>query len=139
MRVLLSIKPEHADNIFAGRKTFEFRRRIFAKREINTVLVYVTRPIARFIGEFDIDGILEDAPSVLWDCTEVGSGISKDYFDEYFGGRTVGYALCIGEKRRFSAPIDPAVVIPNFKPPQSFMYVAGKGADIRRSKETQLR
>ena len=62
MRVLLSIRPEHVENIRSGIKTFEFRRRIFARRDVRTVLIYCTRPVGRLVGEFDIAEILEDEP-----------------------------------------------------------------------------
>jgi predicted transcriptional regulator len=138
MRVLLSIKPEHAQNIFEGKKTFEFRRKLFARREIKTVLVYATKPVGRFIGEFEIESILEDEPHLLWNSTHEGSGISKGYFDEYFSGRSVGYALQIGELRRFDDPIDPSAVLDDFTPPQSFMYVGGVGSDIHRVEGPRL-
>ncbi|MGY4282029.1 putative transcriptional regulator [Bradyrhizobium sp. LM2.7] len=44
MRVLLSIKPVHVANILSGAKTFEFRRKIFSRRDIKTVLIYCNPP-----------------------------------------------------------------------------------------------
>jgi len=124
MRVLLSIKPEHVDNIRSGIKTFEFRRRIFARRDVSTILIYCTRPVGRLIGEFDIAAILEDEPEALWASTANGSGISKDFFDAYFEGRPRGYALQIGALRIYDEPICPSEWFDNFTPPQSYMYVA---------------
>ncbi|NWK99178.1 hypothetical protein DM806_26670 [Sphingobium lactosutens] len=123
MRVLLSIKPEHVENIRRGIKTFEFRRRIFARRDVRTILIYCTRPVGRLIGEFDIADILEDEPEALWASTADGSGISKDFFDSYFEGRTRGYALQIGALRIYDEPICPSEWFDNFTPPQSYMYV----------------
>lgn len=123
MRVLLSIKPVHVENILQGIKTFEFRRRIFARRDINTVLIYCTRPVGRLIGEFDIADILEDEPEALWASTRLGSGISKAFFDAYFAGRSRAYALQIGNLRVFEEPIVPSDWFDNFSPPQSYMYV----------------
>lgn len=138
MRVLLSIKPVHVQNILSGIKIFEFRRRIFARRDISTVLIYSTKPVGRFIGEFDIAEIIEDDPERLWTSTEYGSGITKGYFDSYFAGRKKAYALKIGELRIFNEPIVPADVIEEFTPPQSYMYVAGSGEDIRRQQQLRL-
>jgi predicted transcriptional regulator len=123
MRVLLSIKPMHVGNILSGVKTFEFRRKLFARRDIKTVLIYCTMPVGRLVGEFDIAEILQDRPDRLWLKTRTGSGISKEYFDGYFCGRTQAYALKIGEVRPFAEHIDPSDVMENFSPPQSFMYV----------------
>jgi predicted transcriptional regulator len=123
MRVLLSIKPEHVSNIIDGRKTYEFRRKIFARRDVKTVVIYATMPIGRLVAEFDIDGIYEEEPEALWDRTSGGSGITKSYFDAYFSGREKAYAIGIGEVRVFENPIDPKIAYDGFTPPQSFMYV----------------
>ena len=128
MRVLLSIRPVHVENILSGVKTFEFRRRLFARRDIKTVLIYCTMPVGRLVGEFDIADILEDHPDRLWMKTRTGSGISKEYFDGYFCGRTQAYALKIGEVRPFAKHINPSHVMENFSPPQSFMYVGNQRA-----------
>lgn len=123
MLALLSIKPVHAENIFAGRKTFEYRRKIFARTDIQTVLVYCTKPVGKLIGEFDIDDVLRATPANLWRQTSQGSGISKEYFHSYFAGCDLAYALKIGKVRRFTTYVDPHALIDDFSPPQSFMYV----------------
>lgn len=138
MRVLLSIKPCHVENIISGTKLFEFRRRIFSRQDISTVLIYATRPVARFVAEFDIENILEDTPEVVWGATHEASGISKCYFDAYFAGAAKAYAIQIGALRVFDDPVLPNDVIENFTPPQSYMYVGGTGTDIRRSAEPRL-
>lgn len=130
MRVLLSIKPAHVQSILSGAKTFEFRRKMFARREIKTVLIYCTRPVGRLVGEFDIADILEDHPEQLWLRTRSGSGISKEYYDGYFCGRTQAYALKIGAVRPFAEHINPSLVMENFCPPQSFMYVGNQRAPL---------
>jgi predicted transcriptional regulator len=135
MRVLLSIRPEHVENIRSGIKTFEFRRRMFARRDVRTVMIYCTRPVGRLVGEFDIADILEDEPEALWASTAKGSGISKDYFDAYFEGRPRGFALQIGSLRLYDEPICPSEWFDNFTPPQSYMYVqpaAACGAPMRQ-------
>lgn len=123
MRVLLSIKPVHVENIRSGIKTFEFRRRIFARRDVQTVMIYCTRPVGMLVGEFDIADILEDEPEALWASTSDGSGISKDYFDSYFEGRAKAFALQIGALRIYDEPVQPSTWFENFTPPQSYMYV----------------
>jgi predicted transcriptional regulator len=138
MRVLLSIRPAHAENILNGIKTFEFRRKMFGRREIRTVLIYCTMPIGRLVGEFDIVDVLTARPEELWVATRHGSGISKSYFDAYFEGRDLAYALQIGEVRPFDEPIAPADMFANFTPPQSFMYVPGKRGEIANQSPTRI-
>jgi predicted transcriptional regulator len=122
MRVLLSIRPPHVANILAGTKTFEFRRRMFARTDIKFCLIYCTLPVAKLVGEFEILGVIQDHPSRLWNKTRHGSGITKAYFDEYFSGRNEGFALKIGRVRRFPVHIDPAEIVTDFTPPQSYRY-----------------
>ena len=77
----------------------------------------------RIIGEFDVDGIVEAAPGCLWAETHAHAGISRDFFDAYFDGRSRGFAIRVGEVRRYDTPLLPQDVIDNFTPPQSYMYV----------------
>lgn len=123
MRVLLSIRPTHVENIRLGIKIFEFRRRLFSRRDVSTVLIYCTRPVGRLVGQFEIAKILEDEPESLWASTAFGSGISKDFFDAYFAGRSRAFALQIGALSFYDEPVHPAEWFDNFTPPQSYMYV----------------
>ena len=65
MKVLLSIKPIFANEIFNGNKKFEYRKSIFKNKDIKTIVVYSTKPIGKIIGEFDIENIIEDSPSEI--------------------------------------------------------------------------
>jgi predicted transcriptional regulator len=124
MLVLLSIRPPHVANIIAGVKTFEFRRKVFARSDVRTVLIYCTKPVGKLVGEFDIADILRDKPDRLWRRTRRGSGISKQYFDNYFTGLDQGFAIKIGEVRVFAEHIHPTMLIKNFTPPQSYRYIS---------------
>jgi predicted transcriptional regulator len=124
MKVLLSIKPEFAERIFDGTKRFEFRRSVFTNRSIRTVVVYVTQPVGKIIGEFDIAQIITAHPSGLWERTREFAGINREFFDAYFAGREDGYAIEVAAVRKFDQPIEPRTVIENFTPPQSYMYVS---------------
>lgn len=122
MKVLLSIKPEYADKIFNNEKKYEYRKTIF-KKEVDSVVVYVTKPIGKIMGEFSIEEIICDDPRMIWKNTQEFSGISEDKFDAYFRNKSKGYALKIGKVKRFSRPIDPRELWGTFTPPQSFCYV----------------
>lgn len=119
----MSIKPEYAEKIFRGTKRFEFRKSIYRSKDVKTVVVYVTRPVGQIVGEFDVDEILCETPDELWAITADYSGISKGFFDEYFSGRTVSFALAVGEVRQYESPLNPSDLIENFTPPQSYMYI----------------
>lgn len=71
MRVLLSIKPEFAEKIFAGTKKYEFRKSIFKNTNVKRIVVYASYPVQMVIGEFEIEEILEARPSQLWKITQI--------------------------------------------------------------------
>lgn len=121
--VLLSVKPEFAEAILDGAKTFEFRRALFRSPTVCTVVLYASSPVQRVVGEFSIDSILAMKPAALWDLTEYGSGIEKDYFDQYFNGCETGYALKIRQAQRYPEPLELQRHFGIKHPPQSFRYL----------------
>lgn len=127
MKVLLSIKPEFAEKIFSGEKTFEFRKSVFKNSTVKTVVVYATRPVARIVGEFDVARVMGAEPSELWKKTQAGAGITEEFFREYFVGRSYGFALEIENATLYPEPIMPSDLIENFVAPQSYMYVDDAG------------
>ena len=123
MKILLSIKPEFVDEIFSGRKKFEYRKVIFANKKVTSVIVYSTMPVGKIVGEFTIEDVLVDDPQSIWRKTKLSSGITKRFFDEYFTGRNQAYAIKIGRLLLYDDPIDPYERWESFIPPQSFRYV----------------
>jgi predicted transcriptional regulator len=121
--VLLSIKPEFVTRIFEGTKQFEFRRRLFANRDIKTIVVYATAPVSKVIGEFEIEDILELEIDELWEKTKEYSGIQKEYFEAYFVGLETGYAIKIGETYKYEFPLELKADFNVKNAPQSFVYV----------------
>jgi predicted transcriptional regulator len=122
MKVLLSIKPEFADKIFSGTKKYEFRRSIFKKKEVKTIVVYASSPVQKIIGEFEIETIIKEELNRLWELTKDLSGISEDYFFEYFRNKENGFAIKIKNPKRYNTPL---LIREDFNatPPQSFMYL----------------
>lgn len=122
MRVLLSIKPEFASRIFDGSKKYEYRRTIFKRGDVATVVVYASNPIRRVVGEFEIGEILHEEPANLWAKTCNHAGITEQQFMEYFMNRTKGYAIGIKQTRKYKTPLS----LDDFTlswPPQSFTYL----------------
>lgn len=122
MKVLLSIKPEFALKIFDGTKKYEFRKSIFKRNNINTVVVYASYPIQKVIGEFEIEDILCKDLDSLWQVTKKESGITKDYYDEYFANKEMAFAIQIGDIIRYQNPKYLSEFDIDFAP-QSFMYL----------------
>lgn len=121
MNAILSIKPQFVNEIIAGRKCYEFRKKGF-KKDVTTVFVYASSPICRIVGEFQLGDILEGSPEHIWSLTSKRSGISKCFFDEYFMSHSIGYALEIKSFKQYETPINPYKSIKGFRAPQSFCY-----------------
>lgn len=117
MRVLLSIKPKYVEQIFAGNKLFEYRKVIF-KKNIDTIVIYETKPIGKIVGELKISRIYKDSPEQIWNKTSTYSDISKGDFFQYFRGKEVAYAIEFKKVIKYNKPID----IKGY-PPQSYKYI----------------
>lgn len=92
VKALLSVKPEYAEKILSGEKIYEFRRRIFKRKDVDILVIYATRPQCRVVAEARIGGIMESTPEDIWKRTNRYGGISHDRFMDYFAGRET--ALC---------------------------------------------
>lgn len=121
MKVVLSIKPEFANKIFDGSKKFEFRKSIFKNENVKTILVYSSSPVQKVIGEFQIEKIIKHDLQTLWELTKEFSGITEEYFYEYFADKEQGFAIKIKTKTRYRKPKCLREDF-NLTPPQSFAY-----------------
>lgn len=101
MTVLLSIKPQFVERIFDGTKKYEFRRTIFKQKNVQRVVVYASSPIQKIIGEFEIDEILNDSLDNIWEITHQYSGISKQFYYEYFQDKEKAFAIRIGKIKKY--------------------------------------
>lgn len=121
-KILISINPEHVQNIISGNKQYEYRK-IAAKQDISTIIIYETTPVKRIVAEAEIIDVLMLSPEELWTQTKDASGISKDFYDEYFKGRKIAYAYKLGEVKVYDEPktlLDYGIK----SAPQSFVYVS---------------
>lgn len=120
-KILISINPKHVDNIIKGIKKYEYRK-IAAKQDISSIIIYETTPIKRVVAEAEIIDVLEFPPEELWEITKQESGISKKFFDQYFKNRDLAYAYKLGEIKVYDEPrllIEFGIKVA----PQSFVYL----------------
>ncbi|MCT4594625.1 MAG: ASCH domain-containing protein [Anaeromicrobium sp.] len=122
MKAILSIKPEFVEKIFSGEKKYEYRKKVF-KQDVDSVVIYSTKPVGMLVGEFKIDRVLHDDVENIWEKTNAFSGISYKYFKEYFSSQGMAYALKIKDLIIYEKPLCPKKIIPNFIAPQSFRYI----------------
>lgn len=120
-KILISINPEHVDNILQGLKKYEYRRKV-AKQDINKIIVYSTYPTKKVVAEVEIISILEASAEELWELTNSEGCISKEFFDSYFKNRNIAYAYKLGKVTKFEEPLE----LKEFGvkvAPQSFVYI----------------
>ena len=122
MKILLSIKPQFSEIIFAGTKKYEFRRSLWKHGDVKTIVVYASSPVRKVIGEFGIEAIIYNELAVLWEQTRKDSGINEDSFYKYFSNKKYGYAIGIKNVTKYKKPL---CLHEDFHvaPPQSFMYL----------------
>ena len=124
MKVMLSIKPEYVERILSGEKTYEFRRRIFKRADVDTLIIYATSPQCRVVAEAKIAGIMQSTPEDIWRRTSKHGGISRDRFMDYFANRDTAYAIELRQVRRFNRPRSLSDYAPKVRSaPQSFVYI----------------
>lgn len=123
MKILLSIRPEFAEKILQGKKQYEFRKVLPKAAGVTTIVIYATMPLGKVVGEFDIAEILSDTPRKIWSETASFSGISRQFFNEYFEGREVAHAIKVKKVRRYSSPRELSSIIASGVAPQSFCYL----------------
>ena len=124
--VLLPIHQEYAEAILSGRKRVELRKTRFG-RHVSHVLLYVTSPLRRIVGYFEVKGVSEAAPSALWRRYRHDVGVSKQAFDTYFGGNKRGVAIGVGRVRHFGRHVRLDEI--GVRAPQSFVYLSPSAFD----------
>lgn len=121
MKIIVSINPEYVEKILSGEKKFEYRTRV-AKQQVDTLIIYATKPMMKVVAEVEILGVIATSPEELWDQTKNQSGITKSFFGEYFKDKQVAYAYKLGEVKVYEKPkslLDFGLRMA----PQSFAYV----------------
>ena len=119
--IILSIRPEFVDAIFAGLKRFELRRKRPGIDPGAVVFVYCTAPRQAIVGQFTCRAIHAETPYKLWMTFGAFSAVSKKRFSAYFKGVEIGYALEIDEAKAWLEPISLEAIrriTPRFWPPQ---------------------
>lgn len=67
--------------------------------------------------------IHRDHPDGLWEKTSGANCVEKEFFDDYFGGRDVGFAVEVSKPKRYDSPESLVNFCGLSRPPQSFCYI----------------
>ncbi len=121
-KVLMPIKPEYAKQILNGTKTYEYRKNEFKRSNVDTIVIYVTSPIMKVLGEVELLDIWIDSPINIWMETSKKGGINKKSFDLYFKGKNKAVAYVLGKVRRYNEEKSLKDFNINYYP-QSYVYL----------------
>lgn len=120
-KMLLSINPEHVENIFNGTKQFEFRK-VRCKPEVDKILIYATAPQKMVVGEVEIEEIIVDEINEVWRQTKEFAGISYSFFRAYYKGKKKAVAYRLRNVEAYEHPRSLSEYGIEY-PPQSFVYI----------------
>jgi predicted transcriptional regulator len=120
--MLLSINPEHVENILNGTKLFEFRK-TRCRETVDTIVIYSTAPKMRIVAEATLDDVIIGDVLEVWHLTKAYAGISYNFYRSYYKGKKYAVAYKLGAVTVFKEPLAlSAFGITH--PPQSFAYLS---------------
>lgn len=120
-QMLLSINPEHVENILNGTKQYEFRK-VRCKANVDEIIIYATAPQKKVVAKVEIEDIIVDDVVEVWRQTSAFAGISYAFFSAYFKGKKKAVAYKLGKVEAYEEPRNLSDYGITF-PPQSFVYV----------------
>lgn len=79
----------------------------------------------KIVGAFKVDRIVESTIEELWKIVGNKAGVTREEFNVYFEGVSVGVGIFLNESQRFPEPINLQDLkdMIDFTPPQGFRYV----------------
>jgi predicted transcriptional regulator/GNAT superfamily N-acetyltransferase len=125
--LLMSIKPAYWDQIAAGKKTFEFRKR-FSNRSMGVrALLYASRPVCSLVGEVKLQEMISGDPHQVWNRCAQGAGVEQGDFEIYVRSAREVRAIQLTDVRPFGRPVPIARLAEllgcTLRPPQSFCHL----------------
>lgn len=102
--IILPIAPKYAQSILDGKKRYEYRKKLCSKN-IDTIYLYATAPVKSIIGEVKVKNKVVMDKEQLWKISRLESGITYDFFCEYFRNTLTGSAYQLGEYKRYKRGI----------------------------------
>jgi predicted transcriptional regulator len=121
--ILISLEPHHSDNVLAGRKTVEIRRRRVHIQPGTRMWIYTKRPRAQVDAFAIVESVHEGSREELWTRFSSRLALTRSLYDEYMSGCRTGCAIVLGSV----SPLDKAIPLEDvrasfagFHPPQFF-------------------
>ena len=126
--IILSIHPKHIEKILSGEKRYEYRKRI--PLDINYLIVYATAPTKKIVALIEVDMVMKDTPQNIWDVTQNESGVSYEFFMNYFNEVSTACAIKFRNVYKLPTPIDITVIDSVKSAPQAYQYVDMSISDL---------
>lgn len=132
--LLLSIHPEHCDNIFKGIKTVELRRTRPNVKSGDIIIVYASSPEKSVKGIVSVEKVIELPIDQLWLSVRDRAAVDYELFLSYFSGASKGCGIFL--EQGFCRPVtsiglhDLRKSWSGFHPPQSYRYLKQNEIDI---------
>ena len=121
-RMLLSINPEHVENILSGDKLFEFRK-VKCREDVDSIVIYATSPVMQVVAEAAVEEVLVDDVLSVWRLTREYAGISYSFYRKYYKGKKTAVAYKLKDVTAFDEP-KPLADFGISHAPQSFAYLS---------------
>lgn len=126
--VLLSVHPEHIANILSGRKKFEYRK-IMPAQSVSHIVLYSTNPVKMIVAVAEVSHRIADSLTQVWHQTSNESGITHEFFLDYFSESKKAACFALGNVYELSNPIKINELLSCKVPPQSFCYLDPRDID----------
>ena len=124
--LMLSIRPQYAEKIFQGTKKVELRKVKPNVAKGDIVFVYISSPVQELYGKFEVERVISKPINELWKIVHQDAGISREEFEHYYRGSSIGYGIYLCAPVIIKRPIglnDLRHVWKNFYPPQGYKYL----------------
>ena len=122
--MIMSIKTKHANKIFEGTKTFEYRKKSIENKNLNKIcFIYSSEVDKSIIGYVIFDYIVSGDFNYIINNTKPED---IDVLKNYFNDSSLCYALHIKEYKKIDKPIsllDIKKYDKNFVVPQYYRYL----------------
>jgi predicted transcriptional regulator len=123
-KILISIKPQYSQQILAGLKLVEIRKK-FSKRWVGAAAVmYSSAPQKALVGEAVITSVQCGSPEEIWSRFGSQTGCTFEEFKNYVGSTNIVSAIEMSNVVPYREPVSLAQVShllnEDLRPPQSF-------------------
>lgn len=133
--ILISVEERHVQNLLAGTKQIELRRRAVRVPPKTRVWIYSKVPVGQLRAYGIIESIVEASPCEIWGRYGSVSGLTAEEFYSYFEGANSAHALIFSRVDEVPPNLNLHALrskLQGFHPPQFFKYLS------QDSKELQL-